>query len=202
MSNPPDTNDVTETSGTVFELLDRELWLLTTDTGEARNGLICTFVSKASIVPELPRMAVGLAKQHHTCELVQRSGRMCLHLLWPDQLDLVWRFALASGRDTDKFAGLDTAGSPLGNPLLPTALAWLDCRVETTLDMGDRTLFVAAVEHAASNGHSVPLSVNRLYYEAPDEQRERLIRMYRNDGQVDARAIRAWRARRDEATDA
>jgi len=187
---------IADAAGAVFGLLDRELWLLTTDDGETRNGLVCTFVSKASIVAELPRMAVGLANQHHTCGLVKNSGRFCLHLLWPDQLDLVWRFGLNSGREVDKFAGLSWETSPLGNPRLSGTLAWLDCRVESIQDIGDRTLFVAAVEHAAAAGHSVPLSVNRLYYEAPDDKREQLDRMYRHDGRVDAEAILGWRAGR------
>ena len=188
-----DERTLADEAGAVMGMLDRELWLLTTETETERNGLICTFVSKASIVPELPRMAVGLAKQHHTCALVRDSGRFCLHLLWPDQADLVWRFGLASGRDTDKFDGLETISSPLGNPCLPNALAWLDCRVETSLDIGDRILFVAAVEHAGNNGHSLPLSVNRLYYEAPDDKGKQLGSMYEHDGRSDAQAIRRWR---------
>lgn len=190
-----DPEDLTQAAASVFGLLDRELWLATTDADGERSGLICTFVSKASIVPELPRMAVGLAKQHQTCTLLQRSGRITLHLLWPDQVDLVWRFGLASSRDTDKFAGLETGRSPLGNPLLPNALAWLDCSVETCLDLGDRILFVAAVEHAGKNGNSQPLSVDRLYCEAPDQRRGQLVRMYDHDSQVDAEAILAWRSR-------
>jgi flavin reductase (DIM6/NTAB) family NADH-FMN oxidoreductase RutF len=141
-------------------------------------------------------MAVGLAKQHHTCGLVAKAGRFAMHLLWPDQLDLVWRFALASGRDLDKFAGLDVRESPLGNPLIPQALAWLDCRVETRLDTGDRILFLAEVCAGETRGNSIPLTVNRLYYEAPEDKRRELASLYQHDSGVDADAIRAWRKQR------
>jgi flavin reductase (DIM6/NTAB) family NADH-FMN oxidoreductase RutF len=185
--------DSRHTPEAVFGLLDREVWLVTTRHGEERGGLISTFVSKASIVPELPRVAIGLAKQHHTCGLIQASGHFALHLLWLDQIDLVWRFGLRSGHDIDKFAGLTTCDSPLGNPFLDTTLAWLDCRVEATLDIGDRLLFVAEVCHGGAHGHGIPLTVNRVYFEAPEGRRRELDRMYERDGQVDGAAILAWR---------
>jgi flavin reductase (DIM6/NTAB) family NADH-FMN oxidoreductase RutF len=188
-----DTSESYSTADAVFGLLERELWLVTSGDGTRRGGLISTFVSKASIVPELPRLMIGLAKQHNTCTLVRDSGRFTAHLLWLDQIELVWRFGLRSGRERDKFTGMQPATSPLGNPLIGDALAWLDCSVEATLDLGDRMIFVAAVRHAQRNGDGQPLTVNRVYFEAPDDKRERLERMYEHDSQVDAAAIHAWR---------
>src|SRR5579859_4521373 len=57
--------DVTAAS-TLFAWLDREVWLLTAQDGERRSGLVATFVSQASIVPELPRVLVALSRQHFT----------------------------------------------------------------------------------------------------------------------------------------
>ena len=177
----------------VFQLLDRELWLVTARLGDQHGGLIATFVSQASIVPDMPRILLGLAKQHHTCGLIGASGSFAMHLLWPHQLDLVERFALSSGHDRDKFEGMHTEVSPLGNPLVSSALAWVDCRVETRLDIGDRLLFVGQVEQAEVSGNSLPLTRKRLFQEAPTEMRERLDALYEQDGRTDAAAILAWR---------
>ncbi len=136
--------DVTAPS-TLFAWLDRELWLVTASAGGRRGGLIATFVNEASIVADMPRMLVGLAKQHHTHELVEASGAFALHLLGEDQLDWVWRFGLQSGRSADKFAGLDVQTAATGSPLLKNAVGWLDCRVEERLDGGDRTVYLAEV---------------------------------------------------------
>ena len=65
--------DLTAAS-TLFAWLGRELWLVTAQAGGRRGGLIATFVNQASIVPEMPRVLVGLARQHHTWELVEASG--------------------------------------------------------------------------------------------------------------------------------
>src|SRR2546421_8699660 len=90
----------------LFAQLDRELWLVTAAAGGRRGGLIATAVSQASIVPALPRVLLGLARQHHTWELVEAGGAFALHLLGEEHLDLVWHFALHSGRTRDKLAGV------------------------------------------------------------------------------------------------
>ena len=113
----------------VFRQTDREVWLLTAQSGAERAGLIATFVNQASIIPALPRVVVGLAKQHHTMQVVERGRGFVLHLLAEDQLELVWRFGLQSGRTVDKWAGLSSTDA-VGGPRLTGALAWLDCRVE------------------------------------------------------------------------
>src|SRR5436190_14102635 len=94
------------TASALFAQVDRQLWLVTAAAGGRRGGLIATFVSEASIVPDLPRVLVGLARQHHTWELVEAGGAFALHLLSAEQLDLVYRFGLTSGRGADKLAGL------------------------------------------------------------------------------------------------
>src|SRR5690348_16410731 len=106
----------------LFAHVDRELWLVTAAAGPRRGGLIATFVSTASIVPALPRVLVGLAKQHHTWELVEASDAFALHLLGEEHLDWVWRFGLRSGRALDKLEGLDVRPGAAGSPLLSDAL--------------------------------------------------------------------------------
>src|SRR5436309_14934731 len=136
------------TASALFAQVDRQLWLVTAAAGACRGGLIATFVSEASIVPDLPRVVVGLARHHHTWELVEASGAFALHLLGEEQLPWVWQFGLQSGRDADKLAGLAVRSGSTGSPLLSDALRWLDCRVEARRETGDRTLYLAEVVQA------------------------------------------------------
>jgi flavin reductase (DIM6/NTAB) family NADH-FMN oxidoreductase RutF len=183
--------------GEVFNVYDPPLWLVTSAHAGRRGGLIATFAVRASIVAALPRMVLGVAKQHHTWGLIEGSGGFALHLLYTHQLDLVWRFGLASGHQADKFAGLPTAATPGGQPLITGTLAWLDCRCESRMDSGDRTIYLAAVTDGGTTpgaGEGIgPLTVDRLYAAAPREERARLDALYARDGQVDAAAILAWR---------
>jgi flavin reductase (DIM6/NTAB) family NADH-FMN oxidoreductase RutF len=179
---------------TLFAWLNRELWLVTAQADGRRGGLIATFVSEASIAPELPRLVVGLAKQHHTWRLVEASGAFALHLLGEDQLDWVWRFGLKSGRSGDKFDGLDVRSAVTGSPILGGAVGWLDCRVETRLDTGDRTIYLAEVVKSEVTHFAPPLTLQRLLQLAPPDRLREMKRQRHHDADGDADAIRAWRA--------
>lgn len=179
----------------VLKALDPEVWLLTSAADHERGGLICTSVMNASIVPDMPRIVVGLARQHRTWQLVDTSGRFVLHLLRADQIELVRRFGMQSQRDIDKFAGLDVGRSPEGCPLLPEAAGWLECRVETGLDAGDRTHFLAEVVGGAPPAGEVSiLRMQGLLSSAPDDMKAELKRQLEQDAEIDRQAIRAWRA--------
>jgi flavin reductase (DIM6/NTAB) family NADH-FMN oxidoreductase RutF len=187
------------TAAAVFAKLDRELWLVTAQLGDRRGGLIATFVNQASIVPELPRVVVGLAKHHHTWELVAGSGVFALHLLDEEHLDWVWRFGLATGHATDKLAGLEYRRGDTGSPILPNVLAWLDCRVEATLDTGDRTLFLAEVVAGEVGQPGAPLTARRMVQLAPPEQLAALKEQMADDAALDALALNAWRHQRGQS---
>lgn len=183
---------------TIFSWLDRELWLVTAQADSRRGGLIATFVNQASIVPDLPRVVVGLSRQHHTGELVEHSRAFALHLLGERHLDWVWRFGLESGRDRDKLHGLRVRPGDTGSPILEDALAWLDCRVEDQLDTGDRTLYVAEIVQSGIASAEPLLTMKRLLQLATSHQLAELKRQLQNDGRLDAEAIRQWRSRRTE----
>jgi flavin reductase (DIM6/NTAB) family NADH-FMN oxidoreductase RutF len=183
----------TTAAASIFARLDREIWLVTSRDGVRRGGLIATFVAQASIVPDAQRVIIGIAKHHHTWELIEASGAFALHLLGEQHLDWVWRFGLESGHKSDKFAGLAARATPAGSPLLPEALAWLDCRVEAKLDTGDRTIFLAEVLEAALVRSEPPLTTRRMLELAPGEKMALLKQQLAHDADLDAAAIRAWR---------
>jgi flavin reductase (DIM6/NTAB) family NADH-FMN oxidoreductase RutF len=177
----------------LLRLLDRELWLITACANGRRSGLIATFVSQASIVPTLPRMVVGLSRRHFTYDLVETSRAFALHLLGEEHLDWVWRFALQSGRDLDKFEGLTLQSGPTGSPLLADALGWLDCRVEGRLNTGDRSLFLGEVVEAHLARPLPPLTLTRFRQLAPADHLKQLQELQDQDSAADAAGIQAWR---------
>jgi flavin reductase (DIM6/NTAB) family NADH-FMN oxidoreductase RutF len=182
-----------EAAAALFRKLDRELWLVTASAGGRRGGLIATFVSQASIVPELPRTILGLAKQHHTWGLIEASGVFAMHLMGEEQLDWVWRFGLQSGHDRDKLDGLATRMGKTGAPILVDAPGWLECRVEARLDTGDRTVYLAEVLDARSPGARPILTVTRMRSLVADDRRRALEEQMARDIAIDAQAIAAWR---------
>jgi 3-hydroxy-9,10-secoandrosta-1,3,5(10)-triene-9,17-dione monooxygenase reductase component len=58
---------------------------------------------------------------------------------------------------TDTVAGVAHSASPLGNPVLDGALAWMDCELHQEYDGGDQTIVVAAIRALGSRPGSGPL---------------------------------------------
>lgn len=177
----------------VFNRLDREIWLITARAGDRQSGLIATYVSKASLVPTIPRVTIGLAKHHFTHELIQESNSFCMHLIDEDHIDWVWHFGIPSGRDVDKLHGLAAHTRITGSPILADALAWLDCRVEARMDTGDRTVYLAEVLDAHIEQTASPLTFRRLLELAPEDKLRQMSLDAERDIELDRTAILEWR---------
>ena len=130
-----------------------ELWspiaALTAAHDRHANGLITSTAVTASLVPESPRIAVLLGREHRTHELVLASGAFAIHLLPADpvgrSLEIFRTLGFRSGRDVDKLAGIPWRPGATGAPLLEDALAHVEGRVVRTLDAEDVTVFLADV---------------------------------------------------------
>jgi flavin reductase (DIM6/NTAB) family NADH-FMN oxidoreductase RutF len=182
--------------GEVYAQLDPPIWLVTAAAGGRRGGLIATTVAQASIVDVMPRQLITVSRRHHTHELIEASGAFAMHLIDETQLELVWRFGLRSGRDVDKLAVLTARAGATGSPLLADAVAWLDCRVESRMDSGDRTIYLAGVVDGRLQRTEPPLTSRRLFVIAPPDKQEIMSAQYDRDSRLDAAAIERWRDRR------
>jgi hypothetical protein len=80
-------------------------------------------------------------------------------------------------------------------PRVADALAWLECRVETSLDIGDRAVCVAQVYDGRRERTGSPLTMRRLMQLAPPERLRDLKGSLVRDAKVDAAAIGVWRRR-------
>jgi flavin reductase (DIM6/NTAB) family NADH-FMN oxidoreductase RutF len=176
MPNPASGPSAAES---LFRMLERELWLVTAHDGTRGGGLIATWVSQASIDPQSPTVATAIAANHFTRELIDAGGSFGLHLLRPEQIDLVWKFALTSGRDIDKLAGSKWQPGERGAPLLEGCYATLDCRVYDRYDGGDRIYYWADIAACRFDEKAVlagirPLTDQQMLALASDEQKQEL----------------------------
>jgi len=115
-------------------------------------GLTCNSFTSVSLTP--PLVSFCPAKASTTWPLMRPTGQFAVNVLAEHQADLCRRFAR---RGLDRFHGVDWHVSPLGNPLLDGALAWLDCELVDEHDAGDHTIVVAGVRELASPGGRGPL---------------------------------------------
>jgi flavin reductase (DIM6/NTAB) family NADH-FMN oxidoreductase RutF len=130
--------------------------VVTTVCDGVPHGLTVSAFSSVSAKP--PRVLVSLGNETDSKPLVERSGRFAVHILGREHAALGLRFAKLTPGLTDLFADLAYRSEITGSPILTDCLAWLDCNVESTLAVGDHTVFVGAVQAAGHHGgHGEPV---------------------------------------------
>ncbi len=113
--------------------------------GDRINGMTAAWVSQVSFSPKM--VAVAIAPERYTFDLVRKSGKFSLSLLGEDQLELAKRFGFYSGREENKFSGVDYHLID-GLPVLDDCVAWVSCEVEGSCEAGDHVLFLGRVVKA------------------------------------------------------
>lgn len=158
-----------EAAARALSLLWTPIVAVTAAHAGVRSGQIAVSVHGASIVPQRPRLTATLWKRNLTHDLVQRAGVFTVHLLRDDQDELVYRLGLRSGREGDKLAGLPLREGIGGCPVLLDCLAVYECRLLTSMDGGDMTVFLGEVV-AMEGRDGAPLWWRDLRARMPAEQ--------------------------------
>ena len=115
--------------------------VVTADYEGDRIGLTVGSLISVSLDPPLVAISLGRTQAAH--ELIRGARAFAVSLLSGKQEELARRFA--QGRPPlALWQGVDARESDAG-PLLPGALAWLQCTLWGTYDAGDHTLFVGEV---------------------------------------------------------
>lgn len=121
-------------------------------TSRDANGRDCgCIVNTVTQLTEKPvRIAVSVNKQNHTDEAIRKTGRFNVSVL--DEratMDVFRHFGFQSGRDVDKFAGRNDPVSENGlRYLKENTSGLLSAKVESVIDCGTHTLYIAEVTQA------------------------------------------------------
>jgi flavin reductase len=138
--------------GQALRCLSYGVYVITARRGDETNGLTARMVSQVSIRP--PRVALAILKPRYTHELIHESGAFVVNVLAAGQELIGGHFGLRSGRDINKFAGLEYSVGETGAPILSDSCAFLECRVAGEHDMGNCTLFIGEVVRSGTTGRA------------------------------------------------
>lgn len=116
--------------------------IITARRGDVQQGMTINSFTSLSLDP--PLIMVALQGHTHTHDLVKETGEFGVTILAEDQRDLSLRFARHEVED--RFAGVETEALGLSAPHIQGGLAWFDCRVRQSHEVGKNTLFIAEVE--------------------------------------------------------
>ena len=124
------------------------LYVVCSRKGDRINGQTCNTVIQVSSEP--PIISVCLNKGNLTHEFVEYSGVFTASILSQDTpLSFIGRFGFKSGREVDKFDGVNYKRGETQAPIvLDHTLAYLEAKVISTADVGTHTIFIGELVDA------------------------------------------------------
>ena len=135
------------------ELLNRVTWklpnplvLIGSRAGEQRNAMTATWVTQLSMEPVL--IGVGVDNTAVTHRLISDGGSFTVNLWRSDDTRVFVKFSKPAVDDGSSLNGRGVHDAPSGAPVFDEAIAWMDCAVRQTIDLGTHTLFIGEVTAA------------------------------------------------------
>ena len=126
------------------------------------NGQIVNAVSQ--ITSEPATIAISINKKNFTHEFITKSKVFAVSVLEQEvNMKFIGRFGFKSGRDEDKFKGINYKIGATGSPIiLDNTIAYIEAEVIKAIDAGTHTLFVGKVVDAENIKKAPPLTYD--YY--------------------------------------
>ncbi|MGA1822743.1 MAG: flavin reductase [Thermoplasmatota archaeon] len=121
------------------------LYLISTADGGKLNGLIVNTVVQVTSRPE--KISVTISNQNYTHDMIRKSGFFSISILSKDTpMKFIGSFGFKSGRDIDKFGGIDYFIGKSGAPIVTDhSIGYLDIVVTQSLDVGSHTIFIGKI---------------------------------------------------------
>lgn len=124
------------------------LYVVTCNDGKKDNGLIVNTVSQVTNTPN--RIAVTINKDNYSHHVIRQTGKMNVNCLSTEAPFKVFEtFGFQSGRNADKFAGIEPLHSDNGLAFLPRYInSFMSLSVEQYVDLGTHGMFICTVTEA------------------------------------------------------
>ena len=91
---------------------------------------------------------IAVDRLHYSVDFLRSTKNFALNLLRADQRKVAGHFARQSFVGEDKLDAASTHEDATGAALFDDALAWLDCEIVQTLEIGDHLLCIGRVVEA------------------------------------------------------
>jgi len=124
------------------------LYVVASGSKDNGNGYISNTVFQVTSDP--PRFATCCNKDNHTAGLIQSSGLFSVSVLRLDAgPTTIGTFGYKSGKDSNKLEKANVRYGETGVPIvLDDAIAYLECRVTETYDVGTHLMFIGELVQA------------------------------------------------------
>ena len=118
------------------------LYIVSSGDKNNGNGFISNTVFQVTAEP--PAFAAACNKNNHTAGIIQDTGAFAVSVLHKDTApEIIGRFGYKSGKDINKLDGMTIKYGETGVPvILDDCIAFLECKVFQTIDIGTHILFI------------------------------------------------------------
>jgi flavin reductase (DIM6/NTAB) family NADH-FMN oxidoreductase RutF len=141
------------------------LALVGSRSGDERNGMTTSWITQLSMEPVL--IGIGVDNTAVTHRLITEGGSFTVNLWDADDTRVFVKFSKPATDDGETLNGRAVRVATTGAPVFEEAIAWVDCEVRHTLDVGTHTLFVGEVVDAGLRDDDVraaAMSDTRMKY--------------------------------------
>ena len=136
-----------ELINTVTWKIPNALALVGSRAGDERNAMTTSWISQLSQDPVL--IGIGVDRTAVTHRLISTGGCFTVNLWDAEDTKVFVKFSKPAADDGTTLNGRAVHAATTGAPVFADAVAWMDCEVRHTLDLGTHTLFVGEVVDAA-----------------------------------------------------
>ena len=154
------------------ELTNRVTWkipnalaLVGSKAGDERNAMTASWISQLSMEPVL--IGIGVDNSAVTHRLITEGGCFTVNLWDSDDTRVFVKFSKPAVDEAGTLNGRAVRAATTGAPVFDEAIAWLDCEVRQSHDLGTHTLFVGELVDAGINDddkRAASMSDTRMKY--------------------------------------
>ncbi len=124
------------------------IYIVSSKKDDKINGQIVNTVFQVTAEP--PQMGISVNKQNLTHQYIETSKVFSIAILSKDTPPkFIGQFGFKSGRELDKFKGVNYKLGKTGAPLiLENTIGYIECEVIGSMDCGTHTMFIGRVVDA------------------------------------------------------
>jgi flavin reductase (DIM6/NTAB) family NADH-FMN oxidoreductase RutF len=154
------------------ELTNKVTWkipnalaLVGSRAGDERNAMTTSWITQLSMEPVL--IGIGVDNDAVTHRLISDGGSFTVNLWSSDDTKTFVKFSKPATYEDGAFNGRPVKDATSGAPVFDEAIAWMDCEVRQSIDLGSHTLFIGELVDAAINddeARAAAMSDTRMKY--------------------------------------
>ncbi|NNE13147.1 MAG: flavin reductase [Ilumatobacter sp.] len=154
------------------ELLNKVTWkipnalaLVGSRSGDERNGMTTSWITQLSMEPVL--IGIGVDNTAVTHRLITEGGSFTVNLWSSEDTKVFVKFSKPATYEDGALNGRAVRDGTTGAPVFDEALAYLDCEVRQSHDLGTHTLFIGEVVDAGGRDdetRAAAISDTRMKY--------------------------------------